>query len=96
MSKYSYVYILANCRNGTIYIGVTSDLIKRIWQHKNKAVNGFSEKYAVDKLVFYEVHDSILSAIAREKQLKNWHRAWKLELIEKNNPEWNDLFDEIL
>jgi len=90
-----YVYILTNMKRGTLYIGVTSDLVGRIWQHKEKLVEGFSKKYGLDKLVYYESIESIESAIAREKQLKNWHREWKLNLIEESNPTWKDLFDEI-
>ncbi len=89
------VYILASKRNGTLYIGVTSGLAKRIGEHKNKVVEGFTRKYNVDKLVYYEAHDSAEAAIQREKQLKKWNRAWKLRLIEGMNPEWRDLYDEI-
>jgi putative endonuclease len=92
----SYTYILSNKKQGTLYIGVTSDLIKRIYEHKQKAVKGFSNTYNLDKLVYYEVHDTIELAIAREKQLKNWHRQWKINLIEENNPDWNDLYEFIL
>ena len=88
MEKESYVYILASKRNGTLYIGVTSDLIKRVWEHKNKIVGGFSAKYSVDKLVYYEQHIDIMEAIRREKALKKWLRKWKLALIEKSNPHW--------
>ncbi|MCL2440030.1 MAG: GIY-YIG nuclease family protein [Alphaproteobacteria bacterium] len=94
--KQAYVYILANKKNGTIYIGVSSDLIKRIYEHKNKSHKGFSAKYDICKLVYYEVFDDIELAIAREKQLKNWRREWKLELIEKTNPEWRDLYEDII
>lgn len=90
-----YVYILSNMKNGTLYIGVTSDLVARIWQHKEKLVDGFSKKYNLDKLVYYESTESIESAIAREKQLKNWHREWKINLITEFNPTWRDLFDDI-
>jgi putative endonuclease len=95
MEKQPAVYMLASERNGTIYIGVTSDLPKRIWQHKNDLVDGFTKKYAVHCLVYYELHNDIASAITREKQLKKWNRAWKLELIEKQNPDWNDLWATI-
>ncbi len=95
MVKQFYVYILASKRNGTVYAGVTSDLVKRVWEHKNKLVEGFAEKYGVDKLVFYEVHTDVENAIRREKQIKKWNRSWKLRLIEERNPEWKDLFDEI-
>ncbi len=91
-----YVYILASQRNGTLYIGVTNDLIKRVWQHKNKVADGFTKKYGVDKLVYFETTESIESAITREKQLKKWNRSWKLQLIEKDNPDWNDLYDNLV
>lgn len=90
------VYILASQRNGTLYIGVTSDLVQRIWQHKNDAVEGFTEKYGVHSLVYFELLDDMLNAITREKQLKKWNRAWKLVLIEKQNPTWQDLWPTIL
>lgn len=92
----AYVYLLASRKNGTLYTGVTSDLIKRVWQHKNDVVDGFSKKYNVHLLVWYEVHDEIGSAIVREKQIKEWKRLWKLELIEKSNPTWKDLYSEIV
>ncbi|PPD51239.1 MAG: endonuclease [Methylotenera sp.] len=92
----AYVYLLASQKNGTLYTGVTSDLIKRVWQHKNDVVDGFSKKYNIHLLVWYEVHDEIGSAIVREKQIKEWKRLWKLELIEKSNPTWNDLYSEIV
>ncbi len=95
MDKQFYVYILANKRNGTLYIGVTSDLVQRIWQHKNKMVQGFTNKYNVDRLVYYETHYNAESAITREKQMKKWRRAWKIRLIEEKNPDWNDLYDDI-
>ena len=84
------VYILTNQRNGTLYIGVTSDLIKRVWEHQSDVVEGFTKQYQVHTLVWYEVHESMESAIVCEKQLKEWKRQWKLELIEKSNPYWND------
>jgi len=90
--KSYYLYILASNRNGTLYIGVTSDLIKRLQQHKTKITDGFSKKYDVRKLVHYEQTGNILSAIAREKALKKWKRAWKIKLIEQNNPNWDDLY----
>lgn len=93
--KQFYVYILASKRNGTLYIGITSDLIKRVWEHKNKLAIGFTEEYGVDKLVYYEVHNDVENAITREKRIKKWNRAWKLRLIEEKNPDWNDLFEEI-
>ena len=95
MDKQFYVYILASKRNGTLYIGVTSDLVQRIWQHKNKMVKGFTKKYNVDRLVYYETHSNVESAITREKQIKKWRRAWKIRLIEGENSDWNDLYDNI-
>ncbi|ODS34334.1 MAG: endonuclease [Candidatus Scalindua rubra] len=96
MSKQFYVYILASRRNGTLYIGVTSELLKRICQHKNKLVEGFSQKYNVNRLVYYEIHPSAESVIIREKQMKKWRRVWKLRLIEGKNPGWKDLYDDIV
>ena len=96
MEKQFYIYILASKRNGTLYIGVTSDLIKRVWEHKNKLVEGFTKKYDVNKLVYFERHEDALGAIRREKRLKEWKRKWKLDLIEKDNPSWKDLYDSIL
>lgn len=95
MNKTFYVYILASKQNGTLYIGVTSDVLKRAYQHKNKMLDGFSKKYEVDKLVYYEIYDDSLSAITREKRLKKWRRKWKLRLIEEKNPLWKDLYNEI-
>ncbi len=92
----NYIYILSNKKNGTLYIGVTSNLIKRIYEHKQKVIDGFSKQYSLDKLVYYEVIADITTAIKREKQLKNWNRAWKIELIEKENSEWDDLYNDIL
>ena len=89
------VYILASDKNGTLYIGVTSDLVKRIYEHKHDLVEGFTKTHQVHILVYFEVHEEMAEAILREKQIKKWNRAWKLRLIEKNNPEWRDLFDEI-
>jgi putative endonuclease len=96
MSKQPCVYILASDKNGTLYLGVTSDLIKRVWEHKNNVVPGFTNRYGVHDLVWYELHDSMESAIAREKAIKEWKRQWKLELIERMNPEWKDLYPELL
>ena len=96
MNKQPAVYILASQRNGTLYIVVTSDLVKRIWQHKNNMVEGFTKRYHVHRLVWYELHGSMESAIPREKQLKNWKRKWKLALIEKSNPKWLDLCQTIV
>ena len=90
------VYILASQRNGTLYIGVTSNLVQRIWQHKNDLVEGFTEKYEVHSLVYFELLDDMPNAITREKQMKKWNRAWKLSLIEKQNPTWQDLWPTIL
>ena len=91
-----YVYILASQRNGTLYIGVTNDLIRRVWEHKNKVADGFTKKYGVDELVWFETTENIESAITREKQLKKWNRAWKLKIIEEKNPIWKDLYQEII
>jgi putative endonuclease len=96
MPKQPCVYIQASQRNGTLYIGVTSDLVKRIWEHRNNAADGFTKKYGVHVLVYYELHEDMLTAIAREKQLKKWNRAWKIELIEASNPEWRDLWEGIV
>ena len=89
------VYILASKRNGTLYIGVTSDLEKRVYQHKHGVLEGFTKKYGVHTLVYYECGESVEAALAREKQLKQWNRKWKLNLIEKENPEWRDLYEEL-
>ena len=94
--KYAYIYILTNKNNNVLYIGVTSDLKKRIWEHKNKVVDGFTKKYNIDKLVYFEAGENIESAIEREKQLKNWHREWKFNLIKAQNPEFKDLYYDIL
>jgi putative endonuclease len=95
LSKLPCVYLLASKRNGTLYVGVTSDLVKRVWEHKNHLVDGFTKRYGVDRLVWYEVHDTMESAIQREKAIKEWQRAWKLELIEEFNPDWKDLYDSV-
>jgi putative endonuclease len=95
VNKLPCVYLLASKRNGTLYIGVTSDLVKRVWQHKNHVADGFTKQHGVDQLVWYEVHETMESAIRREKALKEWQRAWKLTLIEESNPDWNDLYDTI-
>ncbi len=89
------VYLLASKPNGTIYIGVTSNLVKRVWQHKNDRVEGFTDRYGVHILVWYEAHDTMENAIVREKALKVWKRVWKLELIEETNPGWHDLYGEL-
>jgi len=95
MNKQPCTYILASKKNGTLYIGVTSNLVQRIWQHKNYQVEGFTEKYHVHILVYYEQHDSMEYAITREKQLKKWNRDWKIRLIEEENPTWQDLWESI-
>lgn len=89
------VYILASQRNGTLYVGVTSDLIKRVWEHKNDLTEGFSKQYQVHKLVWYELHADMYSAITREKQIKEWRRRWKIILIETGNPHWDDLYSSV-
>ncbi|MDA1163613.1 MAG: GIY-YIG nuclease family protein [Planctomycetota bacterium] len=94
--KQPAVYILASKRNGTLYVGVTSDLPGRVWQHKNGIAEGFTKTYGVHMLVYFELHDDMESAIIREKRIKKWNRAWKLRLIEEMNPDWNDLYDSIL
>ena len=91
-----WVYILASKRNGTLYIGVTSDLAKRVWEHKNNLVKGFTNKYNVHVLAYFEQTTDVIEAIKREKQLKKWNRIWKLRLIEETNPEWKDLYEEII
>jgi putative endonuclease len=96
MFKQPAVYILASARNGTLYIGVTSDLVKRIWEHKNDLVEGFTKQYKVHNLVWFELLENMSSAIEREKNIKEWKRAWKLSLIEKSNPDWRDLYDDII
>ena len=96
MCRQPSVYILASKRNGTLYIGVTSDLIKRVWEHKSDLVDGFTKRYGVHFLVWYEVHGSMEYAIEREKQLKEWKRKWKLDLIESMNPNWEDLYNSIV
>ena len=95
-TKIPAVYILASKRNGTLYIGVTSDLAKRIWAHKNNLVEGFTKRYKIHRLVWYEVHENMESAITREKRLKEWKRRWKIKLIENSNPEWLDLYESIV
>ena len=95
MDKASYVYILASGLNGTLYVGVTSDLVKRVWQHREGLADGFTKRHGVKHLVRYEVHGEILKAIRREKQIKKWERAWKVAMIQKANPRWRDLYAEI-
>jgi len=86
------VYIMTNRKNGTLYVGVTSDLKRRVWEHRQGLVEGFSKRYGLKRLVYFELHPTMASAIQREKQLKSWKRAWKIELIQEENPNWNDLF----
>ncbi|MCB9991462.1 MAG: GIY-YIG nuclease family protein [Rhodospirillales bacterium] len=95
MKKSFYVYILSSTHNRVLYIGVTSDLPKRVWEHKNRVIKGFTEKYNVDRLVYYEVYNDSESAIKRERNMKEWKRDWKVQLIEKENPEWQDLYKTI-
>ena len=90
-----YVYILASKKNGTLYIGVTSNLLKRVYEHKNNLANGFTKKYGVHNLVYYEQTEDLNSAIQRERRLKKWKRQWKIELIEESNPDWKDLYCEL-
>jgi putative endonuclease len=96
MHRQPAVYMLTNHRNGTLYVGVTSDLVKRVWQHKNKVVAGFTSRYGLSMLVWYELHATMESAIQREKAIKEWQRSWKLRLIEASNPEWRDLYTDLL
>jgi putative endonuclease len=93
--KQPCVYMLASGRNGTLYVGVTSNLLRRVWLHKHDAVEGFTKLYSVHLLVWFEMHPTMLSAIAREKAVKNWKRDWKVRLIERGNPEWRDLYPDI-
>ena len=95
MTKQFYVYIMASQPNGTLYTGMSSNLVRRVWQHKSNMVEGFTDKYNIKNLVYYEVHDSAESAITREKQIKKWRRKWKLRLIEERNPQWEDLYSKI-
>jgi putative endonuclease len=94
--KQPCVYILASRRNGTLYVGVTSNLVQRVWQHKNDLVEGFTKKYVVHTLVWFEVCETMESAIAREKTIKGWQRKWKLDLIEEANPAWRDLYGDVV
>ena len=96
MDKQPAVYILASKRNGTLYTGVTSNLVKRIWEHKNDTMEGFTKKYGVHILVYFELHQTMLEAITREKQIKKWNRQWKINLIERENAQWRDRWPEIL
>ncbi|MDP3538362.1 MAG: GIY-YIG nuclease family protein [Azonexus sp.] len=95
MEKQPAVYILASQRNGTLYIGVTSNLVKRIWEHRSDLTDGFTKQYRCHILIYFEQHVEMAEAIRREKQMKKWNRAWKIELIEKQNPDWRDLWPEI-
>jgi putative endonuclease len=94
--KQYFVYILSNKRNGTLYIGVTNNLVRRVYEHKNDVIDGFTKKYKVHNLVYFEQYEEIELALNREKQLKFWQRRWKLELIETNNPDWKDLYDDLI
>ncbi len=94
--KQACVYILASRRNGTLYVGVTSNLVQRVWQHKNNLAEGFTKKYGVHMLVWFELHETMESAIGREKAIKEWQRDWKLALIESGNPQWQDLYETIV
>ena len=96
MEKQSYVYMLSSTRYGTLYVGVTSDLIRRVWQHREGLADGFTKKYGVKTLVWFEAHQDILEAIKREKRIKKWNRDWKIALIQKDNPFWTDLYPEII
>jgi putative endonuclease len=96
MNKQPAVYILANKRQGTLYIGVTSDLVKRTWEHRNDVLEGFTKRYGVHSLVWYELHEHMESALQREKRMKEWARQWKLKLIEKTNPTWRELYPTIM
>ncbi|WP_420717579.1 GIY-YIG nuclease family protein [Emcibacter sp.] len=95
MEKGGFVYILANKKHGTLYVGVTSDLVRRIYEHRNDLVEGFTRKYSIHRLVWFETHEGIEAALVREKQIKNWKRAWKIEAIEEKNPDWRDLYEDI-
>jgi putative endonuclease len=95
MNNY-YVYILTNKKDGLFYTGVTNDLIRRVYEHKNNIIEGFTKKYNLHFLVYYETHNDINLALLREKRIKKWNRDWKIEIIEKNNPDWIDLYDELI
>ncbi|HPP11025.1 MAG TPA: GIY-YIG nuclease family protein [Defluviitoga tunisiensis] len=94
--KSYYIYIMASRRNGTLYIGITNDIVRRVYEHKNNFIDGFTSKYGIHNLVYYEQFDNIESAIQREKQLKKWNRKWKIELIERVNPNWKDLYEDLM
>jgi putative endonuclease len=95
MDKTFYVYMLASARYGTLYVGVTSNLMKRVWEHREGIVEGFTKEYGVKQLVWFEAHTDAVSAMTREKQLKKWNRAWKIKLIQQENPYWRDLYEEL-
>jgi len=95
MSKQTFIYILTNKPYGTLYIGLTTNLVRRVWEHKNKVVKGFSDTYNLMTLVYYEIHDDIHEAARRERLMKKWKRDWKIELIEKSNPQWHDLYEDL-
>ena len=90
-----FVYIISNYKKGVLYVGVTNDLIRRIYEHKNEMMEGFTKKYHLNKLVYYEIYNEVENAISREKDIKKWYRKWKIELIEKTNPEWKDLYETL-
>jgi putative endonuclease len=96
MGRYYFVYILANKKRGTLYVGITNNLMKRVWEHKEKEIEGFTKKYKIDKLVYYEIFQDPETAIKREKRLKFYKRQWKINLIEKSNPDWKDLYSELV
>jgi putative endonuclease len=96
MTKQPAVYILTSCKHGTLYVGVTSDLIRRIWEHKNDSAKSFTKRYGIHTLVWYEQYETMELAISREKAIKEWKRKWKIDLIERSNPEWNDLYASLL
>jgi putative endonuclease len=96
MGKQFFVYIMASRRNGTLYVGVTSNLVKRVWQHKEDVSEEFTHEYGAKMFVYFEPHDTAAGAIAREKRIKKWRRIWKLRLIEEKNPEWRDLYDTLI
>lgn len=94
--KTYFVYIMASKKNGTLYIGMTNNLIRRVWQHKNNVIEGFTKKYGVHRLVYFESTNDVKAAIVREKQMKKWNRKWKIALIEKENPMWDDLYEKLI
>lgn len=96
MPKRPAVHLLASSKNGTLYVGVTSDLVRRVWQHREHLAEGFTARYGVTRLVWYEQHETMESAIIREKRIKKWNRAWKVRLIEQHNPDWQDLWSSLL